>query len=879
MAVEVTYRGGGMDGVTSNAASEATLARLVALMEKKGGNGGAVSKMAGDVQSKGVKIQTEDNKATQESTESTKDQTKAQVKLTQKIANAGKALDRYTMGLFSGIGNTVNAIGGLGNELLSGGDRISDFGQHVTGLVSKFPIVGGVVGQFGQTMLNMMDSQIDTYRTLSNGGIDFGDSLFEMQSKAAQAGIKMETLAGVLGENSQLFAQAFGGATKGANEFSKITKIVQQSQQQFSALGMTMEDVTEFTADYIELQMVQGRMEGRSAKSLAKGTTAYVMQLDQLSKVTGMSRKQIADEMKSQSMDGRISALIMNMDDGMKAQINSSLTMIKGASPEMENALKELVATNGVPLSEFGKSLIRTNPQFAEMAIGLRNGTLTAEQFATQTNEQIKEAKKYVKENAAMISTSQVLGNTTYDAVLAMSRMATIGGKISDADQKQLDAVAAKEKILTNFDKVIQTVRSNIMDKLITSGIFDKMQTALSGLTAWFGKAETQTMIQGFIDRLGVAIDSIGTYIANFTKDFKTMKIGELVSKYIFEPIKRMFTGESKPPPGHPESNKGGASGEKGAGLFGTMFAALGPIIEKFETFGKALMWGGIGAAAVLIGFTVAVAAMATPLLIASPGIAALGLAFAGVGVAMYGISTVIDSIFSSIDKLAGGVKKFEDMDSKKLLDVGKSLGPLTSNIMGLAKGGIVASFVGDGALEKISAGVKSFEGIDSKSMKEMGPALTSLQKGISAFTGDGLMDSFSKFLGGLFGNDGGMTKMAKDLESFADIDAAGLKNIGDGLQGIAAYVEAMDDANLKSVSKNIKELIKQIKEYNEVYKTMDAETKASFTKVLNVNNESQDKSSSMLTSLNSVNNLILEELKKQTKGGKNMTRALSGAA
>ena len=405
MAVEVTYRGGGMDGVTSNAASEATLARLVALMEKKGGNGGAVSKMAGDVQSKGVKIQTEDNKATQESTESTKDQTKAQVKLTQKIANAGKALDRYTMGLFSGIGNTVNAIGGLGNELLSGGDRISDFGQHVTGLVSKFPIVGGVVGQFGQTMLNMMDSQIDTYRTLSNGGIDFGDSLFEMQSKAAQAGIKMETLAGVLGENSQLFAQAFGGATKGANEFSKITKIVQQSQQQFSALGMTMEDVTEFTADYIELQMIQGRMEGRSAKSLAKGTTEYVMQLDQLSKVTGMSRKQIADEMKSQSMDGRISALIMNMDDKMKQQLNSSLTMIKGASPEMENALKELVATNGVPLSEFGKSLIRTNPQFAEMARGLRDGTLTAEQFATQTNEQIEEAKKYVKENAEMIST------------------------------------------------------------------------------------------------------------------------------------------------------------------------------------------------------------------------------------------------------------------------------------------------------------------------------------------------------------------------------------------------------------------------------------------------------------------------------------------
>ena len=57
--VDVTYRGGGMDGVTSNAASEATLQRLVALMEKgsKGG-GSATEKMANDVKTKGIGIST-----------------------------------------------------------------------------------------------------------------------------------------------------------------------------------------------------------------------------------------------------------------------------------------------------------------------------------------------------------------------------------------------------------------------------------------------------------------------------------------------------------------------------------------------------------------------------------------------------------------------------------------------------------------------------------------------------------------------------------------------------------------------------------------------------------------------------------------------------
>ena len=239
----------------------------------------------------------------------------------------------------------------------------------------------------------------------------------------------------------------------------------------------------------------------------------------------------------------------------------------------------------------------------------------------------------------------------------------------------------------------------------------------------------------------------------------------------------------------------------------------------------------------------------------------------------------MIDSITTSVDNVAVGLKKFEDLDSKKLGDVGGALKPLTDNIMGLAKGGVVASFMSEGVLEKIAAGVKSFEGIDSKSMKDMGPALTSLQTGIAAFTGDGIMDSFSKFIGGLFGNDGGMKDMADDLEAFADIDSAGIKAIGDGLQGIAAYIETMDGANLKQVTKNLKELIKQIGQYNEEYKNMDAETKASFTKVLNVNNESQDKSSSLLNQLNSTNTLILDELKKQTKGGKAMTNAISGAA
>ena len=879
---EITYRGGQMDGVTSNAASEATLQRLVQLMEKGStGGGSATEKMANAVKTKGIGLAQKDNKATQEGTEATQKQTKATTSLTQKTKNFAKTLDRYSGGLLSGVGNTISAVGGLGKELVAGGNRISDFGQHVTGLVSQFPIVGGVLGQFGQTMLNVLDNQIDMYRSLSNGGIDFGDDLFSMQRRAAEAGLSMSTLAGSIQENSSMLALAFGGATTGADRFSKISKYVQQSQAQFSALGMTMEDVTEFTADYIELQKVQGRLGTMTDRQLAKGTQNYIMQLDQLAKVTGMTRKQAAEELQSQATDKRLQALISNMDEGVKTNLQNSLAMMKNMSPEMKDAMTELVATNGVALTPFTEGLLRTNPQFAEMARGLRSGSITADEFATQTNEQIAQAQALVKQEKENIGTYAAMGVTAYDAALSLAKAGTVGGKLSDAQQKQLDATTAKNKTLTNFDSAIEKVRSKIMIALLDSGVFTKVQSAMSKLTTWFESDKIQTSIQGFTDRLGILIDNLGSMFQSFKDDWGKLSIGELVTKYLIDPIRFLFGGKpkTKASPGSPGAEAGDDAGGSGGTLMGSMFESLGPIITKFEEWGKALMWGGIGAAAVLLGVAAAIGALAGPINLAVPGVLAIGLAFAGIGVAGYGIAALIDSITSGVGTLADGVKKFEGMDAKKLLDVGKSLGPLTDNMMGLAKGGLVASFISDGALEGLSDGVKSFEGINPKTMSDLGPALESLQKGVSAFTGNGFLDSAGKFFSSFFGNDGNLDVMAKKLESFADVDAAGLKNIGDGLQGIAAYVEAMDDANLRQVTKNIKELIKQIAEYNEEYKNMDAETKASFTKVLNVSNESQDKSASMLVSLNSTNALMLEELKKQTRGGKQMNDALGGAA
>ena len=168
-------------------------------------------------------------------------------------------------------------------------------------------------------------------------------------------------------------------------------------------------------------------------------------------------------------------------------------------------------------------------------------------------------------------------------------------------------------------------------------------------------------------------------------------------------------------------------------------------------------MLGGIG---------LALTALAGPAAAASPGLLAIGAAFAGIGVAAGGISMLINAITNAVGNLADGAKKFEELDADQLKLVGGGLKELTGPIMDLAKCVIVANFVGSGAFENLANGIREFESVDPTKLHAVGPALTSLHKGMSAFTGDGVLDSISKALGSLFGgSSGSISDLAEDVK------------------------------------------------------------------------------------------------------------------
>jgi hypothetical protein len=302
---------------------------------------------------------------------------------------------------------------------------------------------------------------------------------------------------------------------------------------------------------------------------------------------------------------------------------------------------------------------------------------------------------------------------------------------------------------------------------------------------------------------------------------------------------------------------------EDSSGLFGDTFSTIWESIKEMDWGTVAISLGVMGAAIVALGF--AAKPVVLPLI-------AIGAAAAGIGVGASGIADLIDSITGSVGKLADGVKKFEDLDSGKLLDVGNALGPLTTNIMDLAKGGIVASFVGEGALEGLAAGVKSFEGLDAatltpigaaiqglgdpikeiasagffanfvsdgaleglakgvksfegldvKGLTATGPALAALQQGIAAFTGDGVLDSVSKGVGGFIsslfgGEEGQFDALIEGLKKFEEVNADAIHKVGTGLQGLSEF--ATSDVDLGQINFSADGL----ERLNDITKTLDA--------------------------------------------------------
>ena len=155
-------------------------------------------------------------------------------------------------------------------------------------LAGAIPLVGGPLGN----LVGLAEGLVDNFRNLSESGAGFSNNIFNIARAAANAEMPLGMFAETVAQNSNELSRLGGSVTEGAKRFGRISKNLRTSEQDFLGMGYTMEGVNEGLIAYTEEMARSGRLRGMSDAQLTQGAGVYLMELDKLAKVTGMTRKE-----------------------------------------------------------------------------------------------------------------------------------------------------------------------------------------------------------------------------------------------------------------------------------------------------------------------------------------------------------------------------------------------------------------------------------------------------------------------------------------------------------------------------------------------------------------------------------------------------------
>ena len=457
----------GIGEVTAqNAASERTLLEILKTLNSgnsafdrranSGGGGGGASNPA--------------SKAQELLTKNTK---KSYTGLGVLATIAGKVLG----GAFNLLASTVMASVGsflnLGKELLVGGNRLTDFAQHL-------PI------PFLSTFTQLLDNQIDQFRELSQAGAGFGNSIIDISRVAAQAAMPQAEFLSMVRENSEELKR-FGSTTQnGARLFADMSKRMRQSQMGINLmnLGFTAGELNENMIAFSEITQMAGTRQNLTTNQLIQGSMQYSDTLDSLSRMTGKHRDLIAQQVKDMMSDADMQRAVQMYGEEFAA----SLASLPAGTDALQQSILDMV--DGIPHDDVTKGFLQVSKTFQDGAD--KFGEMSLEEKNAFLAKVSAETTAYVDTLSVEQQQSLKRSNTIMAGVVEASAGLR---KVTEADleaikKEQADKDAITEK-LTAFEQTIQNIRDKIKLALIDSGIFTKITDAISNFVPSAEEANT----------------------------------------------------------------------------------------------------------------------------------------------------------------------------------------------------------------------------------------------------------------------------------------------------------------------------------------------------------------------------------------------------
>jgi hypothetical protein len=465
---EVTGELGGQPILLENAATEATLYALLQATLATNSNKSQAAKIQ-QAYEEALKRTTKEQQKNLEQNNKNRQAIASEIErrdqLNKRIEEEKEKRKKFMQGLselggiLQGIGNIIGKT--LNFALSQATPKVTDFTDALSGI----PIIGPIIGAVGKAM----QEQIDTFRALSQVGADFGSGIDTMRMMAGRAGLPLEVFTKAITENSSALAQLGGNTTAGARIFTAVNKSMQGPfQQGLARLGFSMEETADLTAGYLAIQTRLGRAQSMSQAELNEGNKEYLLQVDMLARVHGMTRKEAEKALAAQMEDKRLK-LFYRQIGGLTGPTSLFMSGLSKANKEYADAMADLMLNNGVPSAsnDLAMDIARNSPALVRLSMQLRKGTVSQEEANKVIREESIRMGRLVDASGATTAQMLNLNSKTGLAASTMIGLDKFGLKAADAIDAQAQALQDATKDQLNFDKSLLALRESMYRALV----------------------------------------------------------------------------------------------------------------------------------------------------------------------------------------------------------------------------------------------------------------------------------------------------------------------------------------------------------------------------------------------------------------------------
>jgi len=319
--------------------------------------------------------------------------------------------------------------------------------------------------EFSGTILHPMhmlaksiDFNANMFKTLSQQGAGFGKSVIDLRNAAHAANMPILDFVDLIQQNTQTFAALFGNVDSGMADITGFTRALRDvTKNQLAEFGLNMEETTEFMMTQLELERVRGQAGKINQDSLIARTVEYAKQLTALSKLTGLSVKELDKQNRAAAVDGTFQATLAGMDKEQRDRTVAMSSALERINPALGQMFKEMIAF-GVPITDASKQLsVLSQGAIPDLMNNFKNG-MNDEDFLSGLRESVNIDSPFAK---ALAQAGMLGANGIGDALNAAA--AIIGARskglqdlmdVQDKDAGTL--VGAKEdldKLLVAFQK------------------------------------------------------------------------------------------------------------------------------------------------------------------------------------------------------------------------------------------------------------------------------------------------------------------------------------------------------------------------------------------------------------------------------------------